>query len=81
MTWQDVLLKVAQGVAVGATVGGGSMILNDHLENATQRAQIAALTVTVNRVDALRDEMAKLSGNMAVLNARLEERRDRPSHQ
>lgn len=81
MTFQDVLLKIAQGVAVGVTVGGGSMVLSDHVENATQRRDIDSLNATVQRIDSLRDQMATLNSNMAVLNARLEAGHVRPRDQ
>lgn len=76
MNLQDITLKIVQGVAVAATVGGGSMLLNDHLENATQRQQITELMRAVTKVDDLREQIGRLNVNIAVMNSRMEANRD-----
>lgn len=66
-----VLTKVAAGVLVAVTVGGGSAMVANAKTDAVQEQRITTLESNQQKMDALSDKLDETNKNVAVLNERL----------
>lgn len=71
-----VLMKVGLAVASATILGGGSMVLTAHTDNARQEIRLERLEKATEKIETLSEKLDQTNQNIAVLNARMEAARD-----
>lgn len=71
-----VFTKIAIAIASAGVIGGGSALLAATNTNSVQDQRLEQLEQDRQSMDTLRDALSETNKNVAVLNARLEERNE-----
>lgn len=69
-------LKLGSAVVTATVLGGGTMVLTSHKDNARQDVQIEELQGNVGRIDILSDKLDETNKNLAELNGYLRGREE-----
>lgn len=70
------LQKIALAVASATILGGGSMVLAAHTDNARQEVRIERVEQALQKVDELNSKLDQTNANILILNERMEVLRD-----
>lgn len=68
--------KAVSAIATATVIGGGTMVLNSHKDNARQDQELHSLQQSVGRIDALSDKLDETNKNLAELNGYMRGQRD-----
>jgi len=73
VSWPTVIQRIAIGVAATATMGIGSMVLNDHTKVAIHEQDLSDLKLVVQKVPEIDQHILALNGKVDVLNQKLDD--------
>jgi hypothetical protein len=72
------LAKLVFGVASATVIGGGTMVLSLHRNDAVQDEKIAHISEAVQKMDDLNTKLDYTNREVAVLNERLRAQKEQP---
>lgn len=73
--------KIALAAASATVLGGGSMVLKSHTDNASQDVRIERVERAVEKIDQLSEKLDQTNTNLAILNERMEAQNDERTRQ
>lgn len=75
-SFRSFLQNLALSIAAATLIGGGSMVLSAHTDNAQQEVRLRQVEAGLAKVSELGDKLDQTNNNVTVLNARMEALRD-----